>query len=160
MKRQFEADVQAEVAAGLRVKNVLVVLTDPDTSESRLVEIPLVPNDASAESILEGIDQEALWAKGDPVSDQGMMTMRESRLSGYYRNILIAVDKVRASGGTIDMALASGLNEIAKSVKARANFDSMRAWAQLINPTTTEEKRLLLLLIKQFALEGIVMGQG
>jgi hypothetical protein len=152
----YSVNIVKEMPTGLRTKSIFVAVQDDDTGEARLVELPGVWIDEDAQTHVEALRKRDLWQAGEPtdrevfdLADEGSGTRK------YYKFILRAIERAQIAGGTLDTAVAAGLDAIARNNKRKAQFDGRRAWMGLTQPGTVEEKRALLLAMEVFALRGL-----
>lgn len=152
----IEVMIHSEQANGLRTKSVRALLRQE--TNYRLVEVVL-PADTDAAAAVSS-RAGALWQTGAVVDVTWWLAARERSFKAYYYAIIRAVEGVRMAGGTLDMALAAGLEAVnANSVK-RAEFDQWRSMAQLgaESIVDTKDKRDLLVAILSFANAGLIGG--
>lgn len=140
----------------------LVLENDKGQGSYRRVEVTRIPNSLTDDAELRAYIDERLtaanlWRRGQDAEVTQFEKADERGMEGYYRGILRAIEKTRRSKGTLDMALAAGLEAIGRNKRKQADFDTYRSWAGLENPQTAFEDTMLLLLMQNFALQELII---
>ncbi len=143
-----------EKANGLKTKAVGVLLKDGQIV--RRCEV-VVDQAEDAAGYVQSHAVE-LWAEATTTDMAWWLSIRERQYRAYYYAILRAVDGVRDAGGSLDMALAGGLQAINADADKRAEFDRWRTMCQLTDPQTVQDKRDLLMGLLLFANSGLIGG--
>jgi hypothetical protein len=152
---KFVDDTQT--VKGSRAKSVFVFLGQDEPRSFRRAEVQM-PAQADVSEFLAGMQDAALWQLGSEISQAAFIAAQERMLEDYYYNIMAVVVGVQMSEGSLDMALAAGLNAVAQYAPKAAQFSQWRGMMGLTNPETPQDKRDLLFGLLTFANTGILAG--
>ncbi len=145
--------IGSEQRVGISNKSCLVYLKQDDPAVEYRRASLLLPLDQDAnEAISTSLDN--CWKQANNIVEQEFTRAKHATLADYYRNVLTAVAKAKANGGTLDVLIAVGLEAISKNGTAQAAFKEWQAFY-----TDSTPKVVLLQEIRLFALEGLQAGQ-
>lgn len=159
-------EIEGMIPTSRRTQSAWLILeNDKGSTAYRRVEVTGIPRDLTDEvAVREYIDERMavakLWQRGEEAEVAQFEKADERGLGDYYQGILRAVERTRRSYGTLDMALAAGLEAIGRSKRKQADFETYRSWAGLGDPQGAMEEVMLLLLMQNFALQGLVRDLG
>lgn len=159
-------EIESLVPTSRRTQSAWLILeNDSGSTAYRRVEVTGIPRGLTDEvAVREHIDERwslaKLWSRGRQTDEARLEKAKERDLTDYYQGILRAVERTRRRHGTLDMALAAGLEWIGQNKRKQADFETYRSWAGLDDPQGAMEEAMLLLIMQNFALQGLVRDLG